>query len=137
MKFIDTNIFIYAHDNSDPLKAQKSRDLLIELIDTKEGCISTQIIQEFCNVSLRKSLVPLKITDVRTIVHDVLVPLLSHYPDTAFYMRVLDTFKRYSLSFYDAAVVQAAMDLNCTVLYSEDLQSSVKYGNVKVINPFL
>ncbi len=137
MNFIDTNVFVYAHDETDPQKAQKARQLLIECMNSNEGRISTQVIQEFCNVALRKSLTPLKVSDTRKIVRELLTPFLAHQPDSAFYLRVLEMYERYSLSFYDAAIVQAANDLNCAILYSEDLQAGAQYGKVKVINPFL
>ena len=136
MYFIDTNIFIYAHDESDPRKTSLARELLIKLISEKKVCISTQVIQEFCNVFLKKSLAPMKAEDVRRVVLEVFSPLPVHKPDPEFYIRVLETYERYSLSFYDAMIVQAAIDLNCTTLYSEDLQSGAKYGKIKVINPF-
>jgi predicted nucleic acid-binding protein len=137
MYFIDTNIFVYAHDETDLLKAKRARQLLIELAGSNKGRISTQVIQEFCNVALRKSLTPLKVSDTRKIVRELFTPFLAHQPDAAFYLRVLDMYERYSLSFYDAAIVQAANDLNCTVLYSEDLQTGAQYGKIKVVNPFL
>lgn len=136
MFFIDTNIFVYAHDESDPQKAQRARKLLIELTESNKGRISTQVIQEFCNVVLRKSLTPLKVGDTRRIVRELLAPFLAHQPDATFYIRVLEMYERYSLSFYDAAIVQAANDLSCTVLYSEDLQAGAQYGKVKVVDPF-
>jgi predicted nucleic acid-binding protein len=136
MYFIDTNIFVYAHDETDLQKSHKARELLTELLSTKEGCISTQVIQEFCNVALRKSATSLKTRDVSRIVIELLTPLLAHQPDAEFYTRILKTYERYSLSFYDAAIVQSAIDLNCSVLYSEDLQAGAKYGNVRIVNPF-
>lgn len=137
MVFIDTNIFVYAHDESDIQKSQRARTLLIELTSSKKGCISTQVIQEFCNVVLKHSITPLKANDLRNIVRELMAPLLAHRPDAAFYLRTLETYEWYSLSFYDAAIVQAAIDLSCTILYSEDLQTGAKYGKVKVINPFV
>lgn len=136
MFFIDTNIFVYAHDETDSRKSKEARELLKDLTNSKSGVISTQVIQEFCNVTLRKSLTPLKPGDVRKIVRELLAPLLAHQPDFAFYIRTLETYERHSLNFYDAAIVQAAADLNCAILYSEDLQANALYGNVKVINPF-
>ena len=61
---------------------------------------------------------------------------MAHQPDADSYHRGLEANKRYTLSFYDAAVVQAAIDLRSNVLYSEDLQARALYGGVKVINPF-
>ena len=137
MDFIDTNIFIYVHDETDVKKSLKARALLIELTSTNKGCISTQVIQEFCNVALRKSATPLKIIDVRKIVRELMDPLLAHQPDAEFILRALETYDRYSLSFYDAMIVQAAIDLHCTILYSEDLQHGAQYNKVKVVNPFV
>lgn len=82
-------------------------------------------------------LFPLGYSAARKIVRELLAPFLAHQPDATFYLRVLETYERYSLSFYDAAIVQAANDLNCTILYSEDLQAGARYGKVKVVNPFL
>lgn len=137
MVFIDTNIFVYAHDETEPQKAKKARELLVEFTRTKKGCISTQVIQKFCNVVLRKAATPLKASDVRKIVRELLEPLLDHRPDAAFYLRTLEIYERYKLSFYDAAIVQAAIDLQCTVLYSEDLQHEARYGKIRVVNPFV
>lgn len=127
MFFIDTNIFLYAFDETDLLKTQKARFLLTKLSTNREGCISTQVIQEFCNVVLRKSITPLGINDVRKIINELLTPMLLHQPNINFYLRTLETYERYSLSFYDASIVQAAIDCNCDMLYSEDLQTDAKY----------
>jgi predicted nucleic acid-binding protein len=137
MQFIDTNVFVYAHDDTEPEKAARARRLLIELTTARTGCITTQVVQEFCNVALKKAATPLKAADVRKVVRDELAPLLAHQPDAEFYSRTLETYERYSLSFYDAAIVQAAIDLGCTTLYSEDMQADARYGKVRVVNPFV
>jgi predicted nucleic acid-binding protein len=136
MQFIDTNIFVYAHDETDRRKSEIARRLLLDVTASGDGIISTQVIQEFCNVALKKSATPLSTADVRKVVRELLEPLLAHRPDAAFYMRVLETFERYSLSFHDAAIVQAAIDLDCDTLLSEDLQTGARFGLVKVVNPF-
>lgn len=136
MDFVDTNVFIYAFDESDFHKTQTARNLLTDLTTSRRGQVSTQVIQEFCNVALKKSATPLKPSDIRKVIRELLNPLLAHQPDAEFYLRVLETYERYSLSFYDAAIIQAANDLNCTILYSEDLQAEARYGKVLVVNPF-
>jgi predicted nucleic acid-binding protein len=136
MIFIDTNVLVYAHDESDLKKSQAARKLLIDLINSKEGCISPQVIQEFCNVMLKKSNGTVKPTDMKQIIRDLLLPLLAHKPDEMFYIKALEIYYRYSLSYYDSAIVQAAIDLDCHAIYSEDMQSGTKYEKVRVINPF-
>ena len=95
MVFIDTNIFVYAHDETDPTKAKLARQLLVDLASDKNGCISTQVIQEFCNVALRKSATPLLPKDVGRIIRELLSPLLAHRPDGLFisghWKHILDT----------------------------------------------
>lgn len=136
MTFIDTNIFIYAHDRTNMRKSEIARVLLTDLITSRQGTISMQVVQEFCNVVLRKSNTPLKLADVQSIVRELMTPMLYHKPDADFYLRTLELFEKYQLSFYDALIVQAAIDLDCTVIYTEDLQHGMKYGVVKVMNPF-
>jgi predicted nucleic acid-binding protein len=40
------------------------------------------------------------------------------------------------LSFWDALIVQAALDANCRVLYSEDFQSGRTIRGLRIRNPF-
>ncbi len=44
---------------------------------------------------------------------------------------------RHRISFWDALVVHAVNVSGATVLYSEDLSHGQRYGNVRVVNPFL
>jgi predicted nucleic acid-binding protein len=135
--FIDTNIFVYAQDNSDEAKTKVSQELITNLLLDKQGFISTQVIQEFCNVFLRKSVKPLYPNDITEIIDSLLLPLLAHTPDSSFYKRAVIVYSKYSLSFYDSLIVQAAIDLKCDLLYSEDLQNGTRYNGVMVINPFV
>jgi predicted nucleic acid-binding protein len=40
------------------------------------------------------------------------------------------------LSWYDALIVAAAMEGGCSLLYSEDLQSGRRFGDLRIENPF-
>lgn len=46
------------------------------------------------------------------------------------------TAKRFQISYWDAAVVEAARSLNCRQLLSEDLNDGQDFGGVVVRNPF-
>jgi predicted nucleic acid-binding protein len=48
----------------------------------------------------------------------------------------LSTATRYRISSWDAAVLEAARMLGCTVVLSEDLDSGTDYGGIRVENPF-
>jgi predicted nucleic acid-binding protein len=52
--FLDTNIFVYSFDASSPKKAAESRKLIRSAIQTRNGIVSYQVVQEFFNVALRR-----------------------------------------------------------------------------------
>ncbi len=134
--FIDTNIFVYSQDGRDSTKQQQAAALLRKLRIDGTGVISSQVIQEFCNVAL-KSDIQLPKHLLKDILESVLFPLLGHTPSIVFYENALDLQQTHQLSYYDALIVQAAIDLGCTTLYSEDLQHGQKYGGLTIQNPFM
>ena len=46
--FVGTNILIYAHDHSVGNKHTRARDLIRELWLSGRGCLSIQVLEEFC-----------------------------------------------------------------------------------------
>ncbi len=58
--FIDTNIFVYCFDDRQPDKKVRALGLIADALQTGNGMISWQVIQEFLNVSTRKFMLPLK-----------------------------------------------------------------------------
>ena len=51
-------------------------------------------------------------------------------------MAALDTRRRFQLSYWDAAIIEASRALGCAEVLSEDLGDGQDYGGVRVINPF-
>jgi predicted nucleic acid-binding protein len=47
LQFVDTNILIYAHDRSAGPKHTRARELVQQLWQSREGCSSLQVLQEF------------------------------------------------------------------------------------------
>ena len=52
--FLDTNIIIYANDTRDKEKQDKALQLITGLMKTNNGTISTQVLQEYASVAIRK-----------------------------------------------------------------------------------
>jgi predicted nucleic acid-binding protein len=134
--FLDTNIWVYQFDKSAPTKRTRAQRLIAQQLQTESAVISTQVIQEFINVALGKFITVLSAQELRLLLAQILHPICQHTPSPAFYDRTLDLYQLNSLNFYDALIIQAALDLNCTVLYSEDLQHEQEFGKLKIINPF-
>ena len=85
--FLDTNVFVYSFDSSAPAKQQTARQLVQTALRGQRGVISTQVVQEFLNLALRKFRQPMTVSDARDYLRSVLIPLCQHYPSTAFYDR--------------------------------------------------
>lgn len=133
-RFFDTNVLVYAYDTEDEPRRGRARALIEQAISEESFVISTQVLVEFYSVSLRQRLMqPARALD--------LVRLWSEHdtvPQTAeLVLRGIALHQEHSLSFWDALIVQAALDARCDVLLSEDLQPGRHFGDLEVINPFI
>jgi len=64
-------------------------------------------------------------------------PLMAVHSSQALYGEALRLSDRYRLSWYDSLILAAAIEGQCSVLYSEDLQHGQRFENLQVENPFL
>ena len=56
--FIDTSVLVYAEASDAPLKQRAALALLKGLYEEGLGVLSTQVLQEYCNVALKKLKLP-------------------------------------------------------------------------------
>jgi predicted nucleic acid-binding protein len=133
--FVDTNVLVYAHDASETAKRPIARALLEELWATRTGTVSTQILQEFYVVATRKFVPPMSSAQAREI-----VALYGTWPlihiDLAMIIAASQLEEHYSVSLWDALVIEAARRAGATRLVTEDLQSAAVVGGVRIENPF-
>ena len=135
--FLDTNIFVYAVDRSDINKQKLADSLIGRMIDRRSGVVSYQVVQEFLNVALRKFVVPFTAEQARLCLSTVFRPLLVVQPSLGLFSDAIDIRSRHKLSWYDSLIVAAAIEADCSVLYSEDLSHGMKINGVQIENPFL
>jgi predicted nucleic acid-binding protein len=133
--FVDTNVLLYAisTDPAENAKAQIAR----ELLESDGVCLSTQVLQEFYVQATRRSrpdalshhqAAAMVEAFTRFPVQDVTVPIVR---------AAIETMRRFDLSYWDAAIIEAARELGCTRLLSEDLSHGQDYNGVTVVNPFV
>jgi len=134
--FLDTNIFVYCFDELAPQKQQVARQLVREALATRRGVISTQVVQEFLNVALRRFTQPFTATEAREYLLTALFPLCQHFPTVQFYEHALAVSNETGYAFYDALIVTAATEMDCALLLSEDLQDGRQIHGVTIRNPF-
>ena len=135
--FLDTNIFVYTFDGSAPKKAQRAEQLIRQGIQTRSGIVSYQVVQEFFNVALRRFVQPMTFVDAEQYLSTTFRPLLAVHSSHALYGEALRIGTRFKLSWYDSLIIASAIEGQCEVLYSEDLQHGQEFGNLQVSNPFL
>ena len=134
-RFVDTNLFVYAHDASAGPKREAARDLIAGLWGERSGCLSVQVLQElFVNLT-RKVPKPLPARDVAALVED-LSAWTIHSPGPRDVLSAIELHERMSVSFWDAMILASARSLGCRILYSEDLGAGQSYDGVRVVNPF-
>jgi predicted nucleic acid-binding protein len=135
-QFVDTNILVYAYDQTAGAKHDKARALLTELFHTGEGCLSMQVLQEFFVSLTRKIRNPLESTEAaRRVAY--LSEWILHVPERSDLFSAIDLHEQLRISLWDAMVIQSARRLGCRVLWTEDLSDGQSYAGVTVRNPFL
>lgn len=134
-EFVDTNVLIYAHDRSAGMKHDRARSLLQELWDSRAGCLSIQVLQEFYVNITGKVALPLSPETAAEIITD-LSAWQIHRPDVSDILEAIRLQTRLQLSFWDAMIIASANKLGCHTVWSEDLNAGQTYGDAVVQNPF-
>ncbi|MDR0515693.1 MAG: PIN domain-containing protein [Fibromonadaceae bacterium] len=114
--FFDTNILVYSYSVTDKDKYEKA----IEVMGDSYCYISTQVISEFCNVLTRKMRFnPLKIKEL-TRGFELYFHIFTVNKNTT--ESALDILNRYGYSYYDSLILASALENDCKIIYSEDMQ---------------
>lgn len=133
--FIDTNILVYAFDSSEKEKQEIAQNLLANEGSTGEIALSTQVLQEFFVTVTRKLKEPLSIDNASKTIQ-----LFSAYPiiqiNPRLILRAIERHQYESFSFWDALIVEAALQSDSQILFSEDMQDARQIGKLKILNPF-
>jgi predicted nucleic acid-binding protein len=129
--FLDTNILVYSHSITNKDKYEKS----IEVMSCNSCYISTQVISEFCNVLTKKMHInPL---EIKELTHEFELYFNIFIVNRNTTEKALDILDKYGYSYYDSLIIAAALEADCSVLYSEDMQNGQLIENsLKIINPF-
>jgi predicted nucleic acid-binding protein len=135
--FLDTNIFAYTFDAKATTKARRASQLIRQAVDTGNGVVSYQVVQEFFNLAFRRFQHPMNVAEAEQYLITVFRPLLAVHSSPALYVEAMRITGRYRLSWYDSLVVAAALQSECGLLYSEDLQHGQTIEGLLIENPFI
>ena len=131
LQFLDTNILVYAYSEDDLEKREVARNLM----SSGEVVISTQVLQEFANISHRK----LKVNweEIQATIEELSckIPVWINSDETV--KKACQIAFKHSYSFYDSLIISAALESQSGVLFSEDMHGGQKVENqLEIVNPF-
>jgi predicted nucleic acid-binding protein len=132
--FLDTNILLYSISQN-PAEALK-RDRAIEVLADDSGALSIQVLQEFYVQATRTS-------RADAISHELAAGLIEAwsrfriqdmtFPILQAALRIRQTHR---FSFWDSAIVAAALALGCDRVYTEDLTHGQLIDGLAIFDPF-
>lgn len=131
--FVDTNVLVYAFDDSEP-KKQLTAERLLEN-ETREIFVSTQVLQELY-VALTKGRQPITSPEIAERAVREAAAYSVVQVDVPLVVSAIAASRKYRLSFWDALIVRAAAQAGCGALLSEDLNDGQALEGVQIENPF-
>jgi predicted nucleic acid-binding protein len=127
--FLDSNVVIYAL-GMDQVKKRISVDLL-----NQHPFISVQVVNEVVNVSIKK----LKMANSeayeigRMLINKCNIVSLNERT----VLKGFEISERYRFSFWDSLIIAAALENECSILYTEDLHHNQSIEEEMIIkNPY-
>jgi predicted nucleic acid-binding protein len=134
VEFVDTNVLLYAisRDPDEQSKAQRANEILAR----RDIALSAQVLQEFYVQATRESR-----SDRVSHAHAAgLVESFLRFNvaeiTTGVVLAAMAARDRFGISYWDAAILEAARSLGCQLVLSEDLAHGRDYAGVRVANPF-
>jgi predicted nucleic acid-binding protein len=132
--FLDSNILVYTDDAAAPEKQALVLDLVERCRVERSGTVSTQVLQEYFVTATKKLKVPAEVARRKTEIFGRFELVRIGFEDI---LAAIDLHRIHQLSFWDALILRAALLADCSVLFSEDLQTGRKVEGLEIVNPFL
>jgi predicted nucleic acid-binding protein len=134
MRFVDTNILLYAASTA-PEEQAKSH-VALSLLEAEDLVLSVQVLQEFYVQATR----PGKHDRLTHQQATLLIESFLRFPVQETTLKLVQSAlaakERFRLSYWDAAIIEAARAQGCDTIFSEDLSHGQKYDGIEVVDPF-
>ena len=130
--FLDTNVLVYLHSEDDAGKRDSARNLL----NNYECLTSLQTFNELSNVWFRKfnldsTIIEEHLDNIELVCDDILSI------NRATINSALALKDRYGFSYYDSLMLASALEGDCNVIFTEDMNDGQVINNSLTIkNPF-
>jgi predicted nucleic acid-binding protein len=129
--FVDTNILAYLFSEDEPLKRERS----IRVFNEFDCYISTQVLNEFCNICTRKWKFP---------ADNIFIAIEKICDSSNLLLVNSETIKeavflhgKYGYAYYDCLMISSALDCYCKYLLTEDLaDGQIIENRLMILNVF-
>ncbi|MBX9578565.1 MAG: PIN domain-containing protein [Chthoniobacterales bacterium] len=132
--FFDANILIYSVDTRDPEKQEKARRVTRLANKQRNGVISTQVLQEYIAVDLKKfrrdSLIVKQLCREWQSCFEVILIRPNIIEDA------IEVSAIHQFSFWDSLIISSALAARCGILMTEDLNHGQTIQGLTIVNPF-
>jgi predicted nucleic acid-binding protein len=134
VRFADTNVLLYAISRDPGEQGKRAR--ANELLSSRDLVLSVQVLQEFYVQATRDSRAD-RMTHEQA---SALIESFRRFPvqetTAEVVLAAMSTKQQFGISYWDAAILEAARASGCDVVLSEDLGAGQDYAGVRVENPF-
>jgi len=128
--FIDSNLFLYAFSDKDYGKQKVAKSIVLN-----PSVVSVQVVNEVSkNLLYKFNFNEIEIVKfVNSLYQKHIVAELT----PTIFIHASDIRKKYNFSYYDSIIVTTALENECNILYSEDMQHNQTINaKLTIINPF-
>jgi predicted nucleic acid-binding protein len=133
LTFLDTNIFLYCDDLTDTAKQARCIDLVLEHRTQRTGVVSLQVLQEYFHNATRKLGLDPILARQKVVAYSRFHVVEPSVEDV---LAAIDLSRLHRTSYWDAMLVQCAIESGCTVMLTEDMNHGQVIDGVKIVNPF-
>ncbi|MEZ4829254.1 MAG: PIN domain-containing protein [Bacteroidia bacterium] len=129
--FLDTNILIYCYTTSEPEKQAIAQSVASQPLTI----ISTQVLKEFANILYKKFHANWQSVIAARNEVESNFQVVGNSPESI--RNACKIAEKYSFSSYDSLIIATALESDCKILYSEDLQHNQLIEEIlRIKNPF-
>lgn len=133
-RFLDTNVLIYSISLDE--RERRKRDIAQTLLSGDDCVLSVQVLQEFFVQSTRVSRPhPIHPNVASEMVYGFKRFRLIDLTADLFF-QALALSNRYHFSYWDSAIIAAALIAKCDTLLTEDLHHGQVIDGLRIVNPF-
>jgi predicted nucleic acid-binding protein len=133
--FLDSNILLYLHDETDERKWRVSSHVVLELGRRSSFVVSPQVLNEYYVVATSKfggSENRSRYRDnVRRFRRACLAPYDPDVIETAWGMQDITNY-----AWWDLMIIASAIKAGCRYLLTEDMMHGHELGDLTIVNPF-